>query len=193
MTNQEKYKKVFSALHTSEQFSVEVNDMKKRSYVINRVATAACASLLVIFGSMSVGYAANIGGFRQVVQTWLHGKTVESVVESTEDGSYTVTYQGDGETLTVSGGGVTIDANGEERPVTADEYMGMLSMPEAEKAEDGRIWLYYKDQTVEITDRFQDGICRIQLQDGDRKAYITVEDNHGGGYATTLSENAYMK
>lgn len=42
--------------------------------------------------------------------------------------------------------------------------------------EDGTVWVYYKDQSMEITDLFdENGVCFVQLKDGKKTVYLTVE------------------
>lgn len=35
--------------------------------------------------------------------------------------------------------------------------------PEVEYEADGRVWVFYRDQKIEITDLFEDGICHVKL------------------------------
>ena len=49
-----------------------------------------------------------------------------------------------------------------------------------EYKEDGSVWLYYRDQAMEITDRFDaDGFCFVQLKTEAETLYITVKYNNG--------------
>ena len=48
--------------------------------------------------------------------------------------------------------------NGTERPLTADELLDEINMPEVEYEEDGTVWVYYLNQKMEITDKFENGV-----------------------------------
>lgn len=48
-----------------------------------------------------------------------------------------------------------------------------------EYEDDGSVWLYYKDQKLDITDRFKDGICYVKLTDGEETLYLTVKYKNG--------------
>ncbi len=125
MTNKEKYQKAFSTLHASDNISLEVEIMEKNKklYRMKKVA-AACAAVAVVFGSMTVAYASDLGGIRQKITAWFHGEQAQMDVTDNGDGSYSYKYVDDnGQTYEGSGGGVAIDDNGNEIPLTADELM----------------------------------------------------------------------
>lgn len=50
------------------------------------------------------------------------------------------------------------------------------------------VWLYYKDQKLDITNRFKDGICYVKLTDGKDIMYLTVK--YKNGYA--MSDSKYL-
>ena len=54
--------------------------------------------------------------------------------------------------------------------------------------DDGSVWLYYKDRKLDITDRFEDGICYVKLTDGKDVKYLTIKYNDG--YA--MSDSKYV-
>ena len=65
------------------------------------------------------------------------------------------------------GGGVAFEPDGSERPLTEEEILEHLDHPEVDHKEDGTIWVYYRGQKIEITDRFdEDGYCYLELRDG---------------------------
>ena len=55
--------------------------------------------------------------------------------------------------------------------------------------EDGSVWAYYHNQKMEITDKFENGVCYVQVKDGKQVFYLTVEET--GGY--TISPHGYEK
>ncbi len=185
MTNQEKYKAAFSVLHTSTDFSMEVKrmeQMKTKRHAKRLVASiAAC---LVIMGSATAAYAADLGGMQRTLQLWFHGDQTEVTVEFTDDGSYSATYTDkDGNEKHRGGGGVAFLPDGTERPLTPEELMDELTAPEVEYRDDGSVWLYWFDQVVEITDKFENDVCYVKLVHNDQPLYMTIK--YQGGYATS--------
>lgn len=143
---------------------------------------AAIAVFVLAVGSVGAAYAVNLGGIQRIVQIWLHGDQTDATF-TVEDGSYTLDYKdADGNEVQQGGGGVAIE-NGVERPLTADELLEEISMPDVEYKEDGTVWVYYLDQKMEITDKFEDGICYVQLNAGGKTQYITVK--YQNGFATS--------
>ena len=66
--------------------------------------------------------------------------------------------------------------------------MEEINSPEVEYEEDGSVWIYYKNQKMDITDKFEDGVCYVELKDGDTIQYMTVK--YQNGYA--LSPERYL-
>ena len=56
-------------------------------------------------------------------------------------------------------------------------------MPDVEYKEDGTVWVYYLDQAMEITDKFEDGICYVKLKADGKTQYITIK--YQNGFATS--------
>lgn len=141
-----------------------------------------CAAVIVVVSLATVGYAADIGGIQRSIQIWLHGDQTDAVLEIL-DGNYTLTYEdADGHSHELQGGGVGIDEQGNERPLTEEEILEHLDNPDVRYQEDGSVWVYYHSQKLEITDRFdEDGICYVLLKDDGQTYYLTVK--YQGGYA----------
>lgn len=180
MTNKERYQKTFSAFHTSCDFSKERESMKQQKTIrISRLA-AVCAALAIVLGLATAAYAADLGGVQRSIQLWIHGDRTNAMLEI-ENGNYSVTYEdADGNVRQRSGGGVAVDPSGRVRPVTEDEILRELNMPDVVYEENGTVWVYYFGQKVEITDRFDDqGVCYVQLKDGEGVLYMTIK-NHSG-------------
>lgn len=69
-------------------------------------------------------YAANVGGIQRTVQIWLHGDQTQATLDVSNDGTYTMEYYNEDGTLhQTGGGGVSIDADGTQRALTAEELM----------------------------------------------------------------------
>lgn len=184
MTNKQRYQRTFSALHASEDCLMEGMTMKhgKKIYV-SRLA-AACLAVVMIVGLASVAYAANVGGIRRSIQLWINGDQTDAVLDI-QGSEYTVTYQGqDGASHEFGGGGVAIDDDGSERPLTEDEIMDQLDSPDVQYREDGSVWVCYRDGETEITDRFdENGVCYVQIKTDDGPLYLTVK--YKGGFASS--------
>lgn len=181
MTNKEKYQRTFSALHASGQFK-EVKDMKATSKHCLPRAAAICAAIILVMGLASVAYAADIGGIQRMIQIWRNGDQTDAVLEI-QDGNYALDYvDAEGQTHHVIGGGIGIDPYGNERPLTEAEIMDHLNRPEVEYKEDGTVWVYYRDQKIEITDKFdEDGVCYLLVTDGEDSQYLTIKYQNGFG------------
>ena len=188
MTDREKFQKTFSKLHASPDLLTEVMEMaEKRRYHIPKVAVAAIACV-VILGSGTAAYAMNVGGIQRTIQIWILGDQTDAQFV-VEDGSYTLDYEDEnGEAVHRGGGGVAIEDDGTERSLTEEELMEEINSPEVEYEEDGSVWIYYKNQKMDITDKFEDGVCYVELKDGDTIQYMTVK--YQNGYA--LSPERYL-
>ena len=179
MTNREKYKQAFSVLRASDDFSLEANDMKQTAKQFRlRKAVVLAAACAMVIGSASIAYAADVGGIQRTVQLWLHGEQTAVTIEFDGAGGYSAEY-GDEAGTVHHGGGVAFEEDGTERPVTEEEIMEMLSRPEVEYRDDGSVWVYWLGQAVEITDRFEDGVCYVQLVNGEDTMYVTVRYQDG--------------
>lgn len=160
---------------------------KKRTL---QTVVAAFAMCFVVLGGSVTAYATNLGGIQQTIQQWVKGELTEVEILYQPDGSYemSVTDENGVATNTQSGSGVAFDENGNERPLTVDEVIKHLSLPEVEYTEDGKVYLYYTDQVIDITDKFEDGICYVKINTEDKPLYITVL--YGDGFL--MSEDKYI-
>lgn len=193
MTNKEKYKQAFSVLQTSGDFSMEVEKMamRQKHHKVKTIA-AAVAACIVLVGGAGTAYAANLGGIQRTIQLWINGDQTNATLEINNDGNsstYTIKIPDkNGNSTEITGGGVAMDGDGVERPLTEDEIMEQINQPDVEYEDDGSVWLYYKDQKLDITDRFEDGICYVKLTDGKDVKYLTIKYNDG--YA--MSDSKYV-
>lgn len=189
MTNREKYKKAFSAVYPSDKFSWEAEKMKKiRKQHIYKTMAASIAGCIIFMGSVTAAYAMDVGGIQRTIQLWIQGDCTNATIEFNGDGTYDIEYtDNEGNTGHRSGGGVAIEADGSERPVSEEEIMEELTMPEVEYKEDGSVWVYWFDQKFDITDKFEDGICYVKLVKGEETLYMTIK--YQDGY--TVHPNKY--
>lgn len=193
MTKKEKYKQAFSVLQTSGDFSMEVEKMamRQKHHKVKTIA-AAVAACIVLVGGAGTAYAANLGGIQRTIQLWINGDQTNATLEINNDGNsstYTIKIPDEnGNSTEITGGGVAMDGDGVERPLTEDEIMEQINQPDVEYEDDGSVWLYYKDRKLDITDRFEDGICYVKLTDGKDVKYLTIKYNDG--YA--MSDSKYV-
>ena len=101
---------------------------------------------------------------------------------------YTVNYtDSEGNERERSGGGVAFEPDGTERALTEEELFEHLNEPEVEEREDGTVMVYYLDQKLDVTDKFdEDGVCYVQLEGGEKTIYMTIK--RGNGYATSTTK-----
>lgn len=187
MTNKEKYKRAFSALHASGEFK-EVTAMKTSRHIRMKRVAVLCAAVIFVLAMASVAYAADVGGIQREIQIWIKGDQTDAVMEIT-DGNYTITYEeADGTQRILQGGGVSVDGFGNVSPMGEQDVLDFLDMPDVKFNEDGTVWVYYHDQALDITDSFdEDGVCHVMLKDGGKTLYVTV--NSDGSFS--VSDSAY--
>ena len=193
MTNKERYKQAFSALHSFGQFHMEVEEMAQIQKKHKRnIATAAAVACAIVIGGSGTVYAADIGGIQEKISMWLYATKTEVEVTENEDGGYTFTYERDGKPSQIVGfGGVAIDNNGNETWLSADELASRISeSADIEEDEDGKVWLYYFDKKIEITDLFdENGICRVLLSHEGKISYLKVNKNKDGNYSYSQTDD----
>lgn len=80
----------------------------------------------------------------------------------------------DGTLEELAGGGVAIEEDGSERPLTESELLEELHYPEVRYLEDGTVWVYYYDQKIEITDQFEEDVCYVKVSKGEETLYMTI-------------------
>ena len=83
MTNKEKYKRAFSALHASENISLEVDKDMKNKRVLNKKIMAVCTCCLAMFGVGATVYAHN---YQIINKIFGWGNNLEITQEVDENG-----------------------------------------------------------------------------------------------------------
>ncbi len=179
MTNHERYQRAFSTLHPSRQWNMEETEMKQtRKHYFPR-AVLVCTAIILVMALSGTAYAADIGGIQRTIQIWVHGDQTDAVL-NVEGGHYSLSYTDEnGEQHKQSGGGKAFDMFGRERDVTEAEIREHLDMPEVEYLEDGSVWVYYHNQKIEITDKFDSGVCYVKVAEGGKTYYVTVKYKNG--------------
>ena len=189
MTEKERFQRAFAPLHASPDTMTEVMKMTERKTkrpALRRAATIGLAAALVL-ALGSVAYASDLGGIQRTVQLWIKGDQTDAVM-TIDQGHYTIDYTDkDGTEHEMGGGGVAIEDDGTERALTEEELFEHLNQPEVEESEDGTVTVYYLDQKLDVTDKFdEDGVCYVQLEGGEKTIYMTIK--RGNGYATSTTK-----
>ena len=182
MTNKERYQRAFSALHASAK-TMEVRPMEnKRKHYVRR-AVAVCAAAALVLALAGIAYAADVGGIQRTIQVWLRGDLTNATLDI-QGGEYTLTYtDGQGQAQERGGGGIAMEADGTERALTEEEIMEQLDSPDVEYGADGSVTVWWRGKGMNITDKFQNGVCYVQLRDGGESLYLTVKYQAGYGWS----------
>ncbi len=189
MKNKEKYKQAFSGLQPLEPISLEVEQMVKIKKKHKFHVAVAILSAFILVGGTGTVYAANVGGIQRTIQLWIHGDQTDATLDVKEDGSYSLNYSDEnGDEVEQGGGGISLDADGTEHSLTEKEIIEQLNMPEVEYEDDGSVWVYYENQKIEITDKFdKDKVCYVKIKGKEKTLYLTVK--YQNGYC--VSEDKY--
>ena len=210
MTNKERYKEAFGVLRPkTEQWEVQPMKNNIRTFKTKRIL--AVAAVVVILAVAAVGvYAADVGGIQTTLKTWFHGEEVDVDVSTGENGEYNFEIKDENGdtaqevTAVFGGGGVEIGLFGKERTLSPQEVLD-ANVLDVTKEDDGRMMLYYYDQSYDITDLFSaDGKCKVCLAgtgaDSGKTMYVEIElddDTDGFGYSTDFrahgSKDAYTR
>ena len=163
MIDKQQYQRTFGVLHASGDFLKEDFPMNKTNHFPVRKLIILCAAVILLLSTSIICYAEDVGGIRTTIQLWIHADQTTAVMDI-QNGEYTLTYEdADGTPREQAGGGVAINPDGSERPLTDEEIMEHVmqqaQMPEVEYRKDSSVWVYYMDQAMEITDSFNsDGV-----------------------------------
>ncbi len=197
MTEKERFQRAFAPLHASPDTMTEVMKMTERKTkrpALHRAATIGLAAALVL-ALGSVAYASDLGGIQRTVQLWLNGEMTDATL-TVNEGSYTLRYPDkDGTEHERGGGGIAIEDDGTERALTEEEMLEHLNAPEVVYEDDGTVMIYYRGQSLDITDRFdENGLCHVLLrdeQDGGKTLFVTIRYNDCYSYNSTKYEDPY--
>lgn len=180
MTDKERYQRTFSAVHASGDYLKEVKSMKNTKKFKFTKLIAACIVIALLAAISTVAYAANIGNIQNKIQIWRNGAETDAVLEITNPGEYVLKYTDEnGKEHSQIGGGVAVGLFGKERPLTEEELLMDLNVPEAIYEDDGTVKVCWYDQSVDITDKFEDGVCHVILKCGKETMYVTVRYGEG--------------
>ena len=185
MTNKEKYKQAFSAIHVPNDFSLKTEKMERRNKQHKfKTMVASVAACVMIVGSATVVYAADVGGIQRTIQLWIHGDQTEATIQFDGNGSYSMDYtDGEGKVRHQGGGGVSFAPDGTEIPASKEDLMEELTAPDVRYEDDGSVWIYWFNQKIDITDKFENDVCYVKLENNEKTLYMTIK--YHNGYATS--------
>ena len=162
--------------------------MRNKKKTMKTIA-AAVATCFILVGGSTTAYAANLGGIQRTVQLWIHGDQTDATITFHSDGSYNMSYPNEnGDIIEAGGGGVSIEDDGSERALTEEELMDHLDDPDVKYEDDSTVWVYYFNQKIDITDKFEDDFCYVKVSNGNETLYMTIK--YRDGWCT--SPNKYI-
>ena len=184
----EQYKQTFAALTTDRDYRKDLEESLEKASasgsrrVVRRkrrwTSAVAAVVLSLAIAATGVCYATDAGGIRRNIQIWLHGDQTDATFTYSDNGEYTLSYSKNRQSREISGGGVAIEDDGAERPLTQAEILEDLGNDaELVTESDGRKVLYYKNMSQDVTDLFdKDGVCYITIadQESGKKMYFTL-------------------
>ena len=187
MTNREKYKQTFSTLHVSDNFSLEVEKMEQTTkHYRYKTMLGSIIACVMLVGSTATAYATDFCGIQRTLQLWIEGDQTEVTIELSKEGTYNMEYTDDeGNLIQQGGGGVAINEDGSESPLTEEELLDLLDDPDVRYEDDGTVLIYYYDQIIDITDKFEDGVCYAKVSNGKETLYMTIEYQNGWSSSPT--------
>ena len=192
MTNHERYRRAAELVQPVPERSiidyVEAKTMKKRKPL--KVFATVCAAVALVLALTAGVYAADVGGIRHTMNIWLHGDAVEVTIKQVGEGQFEITYPYGS---VRAAGGLAEDGRGGMRGVTEEEIREeIISSPDAEQDEDGRIWLYLRDHKIDVTDQIaQNGYAQVKVKDGLLADYITLIWEGDTGYSVSTGHFGY--
>ena len=134
-------------------------------------------------------YACDVGGIRTNFNIWLNGSNQEIEVQDNGDGSYTY-YDDNGHEYGF--GGVSLGPNGEETPMTPDEYFELLNNEGVLRINDeGRTLFYYHNLVEDVTDLIEDGELYLHVEDPSNPYtyFAFTEISGNGNYACSTGDS----
>ena len=183
MSNKENYKKAFSVLKSSSDFTLEEKRMNriKKENAHRNLLTAAAVMLVVLAGS-GTAYAADLGGIRENVQMWIHGEQTdvtindESIEYVDEDGNVQV------ET------GIEVGPQIGERPLTGEEIAEeKVNEVYVDKTDDGKVIMYFHDKQFDVTDNIANKKDTFHVVADGSEVYVKLDFDENGDFSITTS------
>ena len=183
MSNKENYKKAFSVLKSSCDFTLEEKRMNriKRENTHRNLLVAAAVMLVVMAGS-GTAYAADLGGIRETVQMWIHGEQTDVTIND-ESIEY---VDKDGNVQVETG----IESNPQtgERPLTGEEIAEeKVNEVDVDKTDDGKVIMYFHDKQFDVTDNIANKKDTFHVVADGSEVYVKLDFDANGDFSITTS------
>ena len=183
MSNKENYKKAFSVLKSSSDFTLEEKRMNriKKENAHRNLLTAAAVTLVVLVGS-GTAYAADLGGIRENVQMWIHGEQTDVTIND-ESIEY---VDKDGNVQVETG----IESNPQtgERPLTGEEIAEeKVDEVYVDKTDDGKVIMYFHDKQFDVTDNIANKKDTFHVVADGSEVYVKLDFDANGDFSITTS------
>ena len=178
MSNKEKYKQAFSQIKIDKEILLEEKNISTKNKLNFKKIVASILGCFLIGLVAQSAYAANIGGIKNILNQYRHGQQFEMDIEIYDNGSYEIKYiDENGQVKEEGGAKVVFDFWGNARPATKEEILESIKDRQLEILydEDGKMMIYYYDQKIDITDKFENNVCYIKLSNEDEDLYVTIK------------------
>ncbi len=191
LDNQKRYRQAMNILQDPEP--VRIEDLQKREQnsmkKTKTMAVTAAAALICLFGATGA-YAADLGGFRTMINGWLNGEQVE--IEATPDGQGGYTFAtSDGQEIG-GGGGVEIDRFGHETPLPAQDVYETFA--QSVQYKDGRIILTDHEKSADLTELFEKSdIVYVKMEVQGTMNYYQIQQNKEDGEVIGFEYSVYSE
>ncbi|MBR1584065.1 MAG: hypothetical protein IJ662_00825 [Clostridia bacterium] len=189
MTNREKIHRAFDAVQPARTINVE--EITMHTKLIQKPLAALCAALILLLCGLTAAYAADLGGIRETITVWFGGR--QQVVEVTQPHEGMIEWT-DEEGKTHFAGGVAIDDDGNEQPVTYEELLAheFSGGPVIDFFEDeGTAFLEFYEHYVDVTDQVPTGRIAVQLDHDGVTYYITEIGSQETGWQVHVSTEGF--
>ena len=176
MTNKEKYKRAFSALHASENISLEVDKDMKNKRVFNKKIMAVCTCCLAMFGVGATVYAHNYQIINKIFGWGNNLEITQEVDENGETSSISILHTDNlTEPVKIDDGKIYFVVNDEKIDIT--DKISETTAFEYEYTDDGgntHIWLV--------------GLNSDNIKDYGYAEYIkNIDGDWTGGYSARVN------
>lgn len=186
--NKNMYKETFDEVHASENLLGKVKDMKRENVnIVKRIskkAACAAAALAVVgfISSNAIVYAATGSTWVEKVKVSFDGKQYEAEIQRIDENT-AICRIGSDEDESEYGYSYGIAMDGDAQIVISDGRTGAFI-----KCENDRLYLVSGDDSIDITDDFNGGICEGDMVIGGKECHYTVTSTDSGVYGLSITE-----
>lgn len=167
--NSDKYKQAFSGVHASKEIDLEEIIMTNKKSNMNWKTVLLTCTIVVICAGITV-FATDTFGIKGTVTAWIKGDQQEVEYVINDDNKVDIYL--DGELYD------TFWCNDDEQ-VTSEKIEYLANRPDLEIADDGKVYVRYKDQLIDVTEEYAKGylIVSVPLDDGTACHFILMDND----------------